>query len=508
MKYIYRSIVFLSLLLITCNLNAGVKIVVLGSSTAQGAGPLDGNNAWVNRYRTYLQSLDGTNQVINLAKGGYTTCQIMPADYTPPAANSNLVPDTSRNITKAISLKPNAIIINMPTNDVSNGISGQEQLSNYAKMVTKATEANIPVWICTTQPHCFSFKPEFGPARTLLRQLKDSIIKIYEDRSIDFYTLIANPVDGTINTIFDSGDGVHLNDSAHAILFQRVVQKDIPSKAPSTDDRVVSTLSNPVNINFGSVATDPKWNSVANCYVNNPGNSVENLIDINGEQTGIMIQVSTGFSGVNTTGMAGTNTALNMPDDVSKSNFYGSSQTGSELIISGLDKTQGYTFKVFASRASQTDVRNTQVTFIGHETKSNYADAVINTTQLIEVENVIPADNGNITMRVEFGPNTSNYYYLNAMRIESYANQTGLKSTSDTKLAYAYKKGNMLVVHLTELNFSDTTVELFDISGRSIAMQKVQSQGSSIAMFPLNKKGAYVIKITKGDKKQQIKYIG
>ena len=92
--------------------DAGTRIVVLGSSTAAGAGVSDSNRAWVNQYRTYLQSIDPTNTVTNLAKGGYTTCAIMPTGTDPyNTGNHILEVDTERNITKALSLSPTAIII-------------------------------------------------------------------------------------------------------------------------------------------------------------------------------------------------------------------------------------------------------------------------------------------------------------------------------------------------------------------------------------------------------------
>ena len=76
----------LCFLLVSCFMffaDAGTRIVVLGSSTAAGAGVSDSNRAWVNQYRTYLQSIDPTNTVTNLAKGGYTTCAIMPTGTDP-----------------------------------------------------------------------------------------------------------------------------------------------------------------------------------------------------------------------------------------------------------------------------------------------------------------------------------------------------------------------------------------------------------------------------------------
>ena len=92
----------LCFLLVSCFMffaDAGTRIVVLGSSTAAGAGVSDSNRAWVNQYRTYLQSIDPTNTVTNLAKGGYTTCAIMPTGTDPyDTGNHILEVDTERNI--------------------------------------------------------------------------------------------------------------------------------------------------------------------------------------------------------------------------------------------------------------------------------------------------------------------------------------------------------------------------------------------------------------------------
>ena len=149
----------LCILLVSCFVaftQAGTRIVVLGSSTAAGAGVSDSNRAWVNQYRTYLQSLDPTNTVTNLAKGGYTTCAIMPTGTEPYDTGTHLLAvDEERNITKALSLSPNAIIINMPTNDVSNGIPVATQLEHFATIINLAKAAGVKVWITTSQPHNF-----------------------------------------------------------------------------------------------------------------------------------------------------------------------------------------------------------------------------------------------------------------------------------------------------------------------------------------------------------------
>ena len=137
----------LCLVIMSCLLSsayAGVKIVILGSSTAAGAGVINSENAWVNHYRTYLQSIDPTSQVINLAKGGYTTCAIMPTGTPDYNTGSHILSvDTERNIDKALSYAPKGIIINMPTNDVSNGIPVDTQMKHFATIIEKAENSGV-----------------------------------------------------------------------------------------------------------------------------------------------------------------------------------------------------------------------------------------------------------------------------------------------------------------------------------------------------------------------------
>jgi lysophospholipase L1-like esterase len=92
------------------------KIVVLGSSTSAGSGASTIDSAWVNRYREYLQSINPNNEVVNFGVGGYNTYRIMRTGFIPPPGRPN--PDIVRNITAAINESPDAIIVNMPSNDV------------------------------------------------------------------------------------------------------------------------------------------------------------------------------------------------------------------------------------------------------------------------------------------------------------------------------------------------------------------------------------------------------
>lgn len=203
------------------NIGYGVRTVVLGSSTAAGYGPSVVDSAWVWRLEQYMKGLHPDNEVINLAVGGYTTYQLMPADFAPPAERP--MHDPVRNISYALTLSPDLIIINLPSNDVGWGYSVKEQLDNFRTMTSVAKNAGIPYLICTTQPRNF---PKVEDRKTQF-DLFDSIQAIFPDNNIDFWTGLADN-DLNVDISYDSGDGVHLNDEGHRILIKRVLDTGLP----------------------------------------------------------------------------------------------------------------------------------------------------------------------------------------------------------------------------------------------------------------------------------------
>lgn len=223
--YLFSSILFNSSAFLQnnpCIDNEAFHLVILGSSTAAGSGASQSDSAWVNRYRNHLQSINPENEVTNLAVGGFNTYRIMPTGFVFPS--NRPAPDTSRNITTAINLSPDGIIVNLPSNDVSSGYSVAEQLANFDTIVNQAMIADIPIWICTTQPKNYGGNPV--PIQKQL-DVRDSILAKYSPRVLDFWTGLAdstNQIDGS----FDSGDGTHLNDRGHALLFDRAKAANLP----------------------------------------------------------------------------------------------------------------------------------------------------------------------------------------------------------------------------------------------------------------------------------------
>ncbi len=78
------------------------------------------------------------------------------------------------------------------------------------------------MWITTTQPRDFDATRRANALAT-----RDETLDRFGSRTIDFFSGLGRP-DGTILSPFANGDGVHLNDAAHAVLFARVADARIP----------------------------------------------------------------------------------------------------------------------------------------------------------------------------------------------------------------------------------------------------------------------------------------
>jgi lysophospholipase L1-like esterase len=174
------------------------------------------DSAWVWRYRRYINTFDPHARVINFAVGGYTTYDVMPTGYVPPAGRPT--PKVNNNISAALAYRPNAIIVALTSNDAAYGYSVGETMANFDSVRHRSASAGVPIWFTSCAPRNIS-----EPARlAALIATKDSILRRYAPRTIDVWNGFAQ-ADGWILPQYNSGDGIHLNDAAHAILFQRVV---------------------------------------------------------------------------------------------------------------------------------------------------------------------------------------------------------------------------------------------------------------------------------------------
>ncbi len=178
-----------------------------------------------------------------------------------------------------------------------------------------------------------------------------------------------------------------------------------------------------VNVNLGSSSASDLWNDIS------PNNkSVFGLKDVEGNDTQIVAIYDDDFNGTNGSGASSTNTALNMPSDVSKSCFWGYAQGNFEnkaqqptggFLFFHLNKNLVYDFCIFGSR-SASDNRETTYTLKGENTRIGYLNTAGNSTETVTIKGVRPTANGEIRLTASPGENNTNtykFYHINAVQI-------------------------------------------------------------------------------------------
>jgi lysophospholipase L1-like esterase len=247
-----------------------VKIVVLGASTAAGKnldwdpgcpGGVGGSspaacnnpgwvaaNSWVGKFAAYLSTARPGSTVVNLAVPGYATCKGLPDND----ASGSCAPDTARNVTAAVALSPDAIIVSYPGNDVMNGVGTMPQrvnecMANLQKINAVADAAGIPVWAATSQPRndITTTSAQFAA----FVDQRDRTIQDFGARALDFWTPLAAPsgaLNASLSLLLNNhpSDNMHPNAQGHQLLYQQVLAADIlgavtPPSAPGTPSLTV-----------------------------------------------------------------------------------------------------------------------------------------------------------------------------------------------------------------------------------------------------------------------------
>ena len=220
------------------NCNHAWKIVILGSSTSYGLGASVYDSSWAGRFTAYVKSKNSSNQVINLGMSGLKTYQnLRPDGYIPPVDRPT--PLYGYNITAALAAHPDAIIINMPSNDAVNGYLIAEQQANFEATMQLADSAKVPVWVTTTQPRLYMTSDQVSN----LTQTRDWIISRFGNKSVNFWETVAN-ADGSINSYYDY-DYAHVNNIGHNLFFTRM-------RAECILDTLCNRLIPPCNFSVGT----------------------------------------------------------------------------------------------------------------------------------------------------------------------------------------------------------------------------------------------------------------
>jgi lysophospholipase L1-like esterase len=225
-----KKILFYLLMLVNSQwllqpLSAQKKVVIMGSSTAAGQGASSPATSWVGRLQTHFRqnNSDGLDTTVtSIAFSGQTTYHQMPTGFVSPIPGRP-APDPNSNVTRALSLSPDVIIINLPTNDIANGYTKKECMDNFRLMYQAITAANVRCYITTSQPRSLS-----TVLRDSLKTLADSVKNNFALHSIDFWTdLVTTDGLNNIRPEVSVGDGIHINDLGHNYVFIRTRDRNI-----------------------------------------------------------------------------------------------------------------------------------------------------------------------------------------------------------------------------------------------------------------------------------------
>ncbi|WP_449359793.1 SGNH/GDSL hydrolase family protein, partial [Alishewanella longhuensis] len=120
--------------------------VVMGSSSAAGAGASRPANSWVGLLESELTA-KGV-RIHNIAKGGHTTYHALSSRCTVSA--NRFQPDPVHNIDVALSLNPDLVILQYPSNDQALDYDEQEPVVNLLRLRSELLAAGVPVLILSS----------------------------------------------------------------------------------------------------------------------------------------------------------------------------------------------------------------------------------------------------------------------------------------------------------------------------------------------------------------------
>lgn len=482
------------------SLNCGkaFKIVVLGSSTALGSGATPIDSAWVNKYRRYMRTKHAQSNVINLALSGFTTYHILcPTGFVPPP--NRPAPDTTHNITKALTHNPDLIIINLPSNDAQKNFPLAEQQANYERTMALANARNIPVWVTTTQPR----NGLSASQMSLLTAMRDWTYQRFGVKAIDFWSGLANP-DGTINSLYNV-DGVHVNNDGHHIFYSRTVAERLLDtlclRSSPPPQNIAKKLQ--VNIYGGSYPAGSGWNNW----------NVQSSLSLNKAiyADGTASPITATLSLSNAVADNGTTYPVTMcPVEVGRTASY--STVSRYLVLSGLDNAKNYSLEMYASRNGTGNSTKFTIGTISKTvvTDRNYSNKVIFT-------GVDPVG-GQIRLMIE---RVNTYNYINGFTLSeepgiTNSSSPGMRNGSFQDTAYRSFTGSpnpfsgYIKIEGLNRQRGKLTVALLDQSGKSlkrivfIKEADFLSKEIQTAGLPA---GMYFLKIESGTKTETFQMI-
>ena len=185
---------------------------VLGSSTAAGVGATPGKG-WVALLSASAASRGA--QVRNFSRSGSVTYHALPAAAARPGARP--ATDPAQDIDGVMLGRPTLVILAFPSNDAVAGYPATETVANLLAIRQRALDGGAAVWVQSSQPRDTATVTQRAAMRDSDAALAQSLGKCF----VNVQSLLADS-QGDIAAAYAAGDGVHLNDAGHALIFERV----------------------------------------------------------------------------------------------------------------------------------------------------------------------------------------------------------------------------------------------------------------------------------------------
>lgn len=282
-----------------------------------------------------------------------------------------------------------------------------------------------------------------------------------------------------------------------------VLQPDAVTSMADFKPTVPAELSKNININFGNATTSLYWNNIVSPSL---GQTIANLVDNEGNSTGISIVTSDAFGGINTVGPSATTTDFNIPASASQNSLWGNAgdtfqglnEPTAGLNLSGLNVDKEYDFHFLSARSSVADNRETTFTVAGGNEGSATINASNNTSNMATVAGIKPKEDGTISINIGPGANNNNinkFFYLNAMVISPViASGLGDVKAMTIKTYPNPMKDVLNIEGENELG----NVEVITVTGEKIFLRNDIKEKSLKLNLNFLEKGYYILKTKNG----------